>query len=243
MPADPPPGRGGHVPAPSRALVVEDEAPLARLLASYLEREGFEVSTCGDGERAVELARERDPELIVLDLMLPGLDGIEACRRIRTFSDAYVVMLTARAEETDKIVGLSTGADDYVTKPFSPGELMARVRALRRRPRAGLGEPAPPRRFGDLLVDPAAREVRLGGEAVELTRLEFDLLDALSEHPRLVWSRRRLLERVWGPEWVGDDHLVEVHVANLRRKLGDDPRSPRFVQTVRGVGYRMGTGA
>jgi DNA-binding response OmpR family regulator len=243
MPADPPPGRGGHGPAPSRALVVEDEAPLARLLAGYLERDGFEVTTCGDGERAVALARERDPELIVLDLMLPGLDGIEACRRIRTFSDAYVVMLTARAEETDKIVGLSTGADDYVTKPFSPGELMARVRAMRRRPRAGRGEPAPPRRFGDLLVDPAAREVRLGGEAVELTRLEFDLLDALSEHPRLVWSRRRLLERVWGPEWVGDDHLVEVHVANLRRKLGDDPRSPRFVQTVRGVGYRMGPGA
>jgi DNA-binding response OmpR family regulator len=231
------------VPALSRALVVEDEAPLARLLAGYLEREGFEVSTCGDGERAVELARERDPELIVLDLMLPGLDGIEACRRIRTFSDAYVVMLTARAEETDKIVGLSTGADDYVTKPFSPGELMARVRALRRRPRASREQPVPPRRFGELLVDPAAREVRRGGEAVELTRLEFDLLDALSEHPRLVWSRRRLLERVWGPEWVGDDHLVDVHVANLRRKLGDDPRSPRFVQTVRGVGYRMGTGA
>jgi DNA-binding response OmpR family regulator len=243
MPADPLPGQGGHRPALPRALVVEDEAPLARLLAGYLEREGFEVSTCGDGEHAVELARERDPELIVLDLMLPGLDGIEACRRIRAFSDAYVVMLTARAEETDKIVGLSTGADAYVTKPFSPGELMARVRAMRRRPRASRERPAPPRRFGDLLVDPAAREVRLAGEAVELTRLEFDLLDAFSEHPRLVWSRRRLLERVWGPEWVGDDHLVEVHVANLRRKLGDDPRSPRFVQTVRGVGYRMGTGA
>ncbi len=243
MAADPPQGQDGPAPALSRALVVEDEAPLARLLAGYLEREGFEVTTCGDGERAVELAREHDPELIVLDLMLPGLDGIEACRRIRTFSDAYVVMLTARAEETDKIVGLSTGADDYVTKPFSPGELMARVRALRRRPRASREQPVPPRRFGDLLVDPAAREVRLAGEAVELTRLEFDLLDALSEHPRLVWSRQRLLERVWGPEWVGDDHLVEVHVANLRRKLGDDPRRPRFVQTVRGVGYRMGTGA
>ncbi len=243
MPADPAAGLGGPVPAQSRALVVEDEAPLARLLASYLEREGFDVTTCGDGGRAVELARERDPELIVLDLMLPGLDGIEACRRIRTFSDAYVVMLTARAEETDKIVGLSTGADDYVTKPFSPGELTARVRAMRRRPRAGREEQAPARRFGDLLVDPAAREVRRGGEPVELTRLEFDLLDALSEHPRLVWSRQRLLERVWGPEWVGDDHLVDVHVANLRRKLGDDPRSPRFVRTVRGVGYRMGSGA
>jgi DNA-binding response OmpR family regulator len=243
MPGDRPLGQGGPLPARSRALVVEDEAPLARLLAGYLQREGFEVTTCGDGERAVELAREHDPELIVLDLMLPRLDGIEACRRIRAFSDAYVVMLTARAEETDKIVGLSTGADDYVTKPFSPGELMARVRAMRRRPRTSREQPAAVRRFSDLLVDPAAREVRRGGEAVELTRLEFDLLDALSEHPRLVWSRRRLLERVWGPQWVGDDHLVDVHVANLRRKLGDDPRSPRFVRTVRGVGYRMGPGS
>ncbi len=235
---------GGRQPAPPpRALVVEDEAPLARLLAGYLEREGFVVSVCADGERAVQLARERDPEVIVLDLMLPGLDGIEACRRIRGFSDAYIVMLTARTAETDKIVGLSTGADDYVTKPFSPGELMARVRAMRRRPRASHLEPAPVRRFGDLVVDPAAREVRLGEEPVELTRLEFDLLDALSERPRVVLSRRQLLERAWGADWLGDDHLVEVHVANLRRKLGDDPRSPRYIRTVRGVGYRMGPGA
>jgi len=142
-----------------RLLVVEDEAPLARLLAGYFEREGFAVTTCGD------------------DLMLPGLDGIEACRQIRGFSDAYIVMLTARAEEADKIVGLSTGADDYVTKPFSPGELMARVRAMRRRPRATRPEPTPVRRFGDLAIDPAAREVRRGPDQVELTRLEFDLLE------------------------------------------------------------------
>ena len=242
MPAADPPEQGGRRPSRSPALVVEDEAPLARLLAGYLEREGFEVTTCGDGERAVELARERDPELVVLDLMLPGLDGIEACRRIRTFSDAYIVMLTARAEEADKIVGLSTGADDYVTKPFSPGELMARVRAMRRRPRTSREQLVPVRRFGDLLVDPAAREVRRADHPVELTRLEFDLLEALSERPRLVWSRRQLLERVWGPEWVGDDHLVDVHIANLRHKLGDDPRDPSYVRTVRGVGYRMGTG-
>jgi DNA-binding response OmpR family regulator len=223
-------------------LVVEDEAPLARLLASYFEREGFAVLTCGDGERGVELAREYDPEVIVLDLMLPGLDGIEACRRIRGFSDAYIVMLTARAEEADKIVGLSTGADDYVTKPFSPGELLARVRAMRRRPRGTRPEATPVRRFGDLTVDPAAREVRRGQVAVELTRLEFDLLEALSERPRVVFSRRQLLERAWGSDWVGDEHLVEVHIANLRRKLGDDPHNPRYIRTIRGVGYRMGAG-
>jgi DNA-binding response OmpR family regulator len=235
---------GGRQPAPPpRALVVEDEAPLARLVAGYLERDGFAVTVCGDGERAVELAAEHDPEVIVLDLMLPGVDGIEACRRIRGFSDAYIVMLTARTTETDKIAGLSTGADDYVTKPFSPGELMARIRAMRRRPRGRGSAPAPVRRFGDLTVDPAGREVCRGDRAVELTRLEFDLLDALSERPRVVWSRRQLLQRAWGADWVGDDHLVEVHVANLRRKLGDDPRNPRYVRTVRGVGYRMGPGA
>jgi DNA-binding response OmpR family regulator len=236
-------GQGGPWPAAlPRALVVEDEAPLARLLAGYLEREGFQAVVCGDGEQAVGLAREHDPEVIVLDLMLPGLDGIEACRQIRGFSDAYILMLTARAEEADKIVGLSTGADDYVTKPFSPGELMARVRAMRRRPRATRPQPTPVRRVGDLTIDPAAREVRRGHEPVELTRLEFDLLDALSERPRLVLSRRQLLERVWGADWVGDAHLVEVHIANLRRKLGDDPHHPRYIRTVRGVGYRMGPG-
>jgi DNA-binding response OmpR family regulator len=182
--------------------------------------------------------------VIVLDLMLPGIDGVEACRRIRRFSDAYILMLTAKTEEADKIVGLSTGADDYVTKPFSPGELVARVRALLRRPR---GEAVPvvedgARRFGTLVVDPSAREVVLDGEAIELTKLEFDLLETLSAEPRVAFSRAQLLERVWGPSWFGDDHVVDVHVANLRRKLGDDPAAPRYVRTVRGVGYRMGDG-
>jgi len=235
---------GGRPSARLRALVVEDEEPFARLVRSYLEREGFEVDSAADGEAAVALARERSPDVIVLDLMLPGIDGVEACRRIRAFSDAYVVMLTARAEEADKIVGLSTGADDYVTKPFSPAELVARIRAMLRRPRSpGSPEVAPPRRFGDLVLDPLAREVRRDGEPVELTRLEFDLLDALSERPRLAFARRQLLERVWGPTWFGDEHVVDVHVANLRRKLGDDPQNPRYVRTVRGVGYRMGPGA
>ncbi len=223
------------------ALVVDDEAPLAALVRSYLEREGFEVETAGDGEAGVRVARERRPDVIVLDLMLPGMDGIEACRQIRAFSDAYILMLTAKAEEVDKIVGLSTGADDYVTKPFSPGELVARVRALLRRPRGGSGERFAVRRFGDLEIDPLAREVRRDGEPVELTRLEFELLDTLSEQPRVAFTRRQLLERVWGP-WFGDEHVVDVHVANLRRKLGDEARAGRYVRTVRGVGYRMGAG-
>ena len=238
------PEAGGRPPVRLRALVVEDEEPFARLVRSYLEREGFEVDAAANGEAAVVLARERSPDVIVLDLMLPGIDGVEACRRIREFSDAYVVMLTARAAEADKIVGLSTGADDYVTKPFSPAELVARIRAMLRRPRlAGSQDGEPPRRFGDLVVDPLAREVRRDGEPVELTRLEFDLLDALSERPRLAFSRGQLLERVWGPTWFGDEHVVDVHVANLRRKLGDDPQNSRYVRTVRGVGYRMGPGA
>ena len=224
-----------------RALVVDDEAPLVALVRSYLEREGFEVAEAADGERAVALARELDPDVVVLDLMLPGMDGIEACRRIRAFSDAYVIMLTAKAEEVDRIVGLSTGADDYVTKPFSPAELVARVRAMLRRPRSAPDASAP-RRFGELEIDPPAREARVGGRPVTLTRLEFDLLDALSEQPRIVLTRSQLLERVWGPGWFGDDHVVDVHVANLRRKLGDEGAAPRYVRTVRGVGYRMGDG-
>jgi DNA-binding response OmpR family regulator len=224
-----------------RALVVDDERPLVGIVSSYLEREGFEVVAAYDGNEAVEAARAQRPDVIVLDLMLPGLDGIEACRQIRSFSDAYIIMLTAKADETDKIVGLSTGADDYLTKPFSPGELVARVRAMLRRPRADeAGDEI--RRFGALEIDPQAREVRLDGRPVELTRREFELLDALSAEPRVAFSRSQLLERVWGPDWFGDHHVVDVHIANLRRKLGDDPNAPRYVRTVRGVGYRMGEG-
>src|SRR6266516_1831768 len=229
--------------APLRALVVDDEPPLVRLVTAYLEREGFQVQAAGDGLQAVELARTFQPEVIVLDLMLPRMDGIEACRQIRTFSDAYVVMLTARTEEVDKLVGLGVGADDYLTKPFSPRELVARIHAMLRRPRAATPTAAaagPVRRVGGLVIDPAAREVHRAGKPVELTRLEFDLLEALSERPRVVLSRRQLLERVWGGDWYGDEHLVGVHIANLRRKLGDDPRQPRHILTIRGVGYRMG---
>jgi DNA-binding response OmpR family regulator len=226
----------GHRPGRPRALVVDDELGLVEIVGAYLAREGFQVASAGDGEEAVELARRLEPDVIVLDIGLPGIDGIEACRQIRSFSDAYIVMLTARAEEHEKIAALSTGADDYLTKPFSAGELVARVRAMLRRPRGGAPATSALRRIGPLELDPAAREVRVDGESIELTKLEFDLLDALSASPRLVFSRGQLLEQVWGPGWFGDDHLVDVHVGNLRRKLG----RPGLIRTVRGVGYRIG---
>jgi DNA-binding response OmpR family regulator len=230
-----------------RALVVDDEAPLARVVASYLDRDGFAVTVATDGLEAVRAARDEQPDVIVLDLMMPGLDGVEACRQIRTFSDAYVIMLTARAEEVDKLVGLSVGADDYLTKPFSPRELVARIRAMLRRPRAPAAvAPAaggtPVRTFGELEVHPLGREVRLAGRQVDLTPTEFDLLDALSERPQVAFSRRQLVERIWGDNYYGDEHIIDVHLGHLRRKLGDDASSPRYVRTVRGVGYRMGEG-
>ena len=224
-------------PTRPRALVVDDEPPLVELVRSYLEREGFEVADAHDGETAVELARRFEPQVIVLDLMLPGMDGLEVCRRIRSFSDAYIVMLTARTEELDKIVGLSTGADDYITKPFSPRELVARVRAMLRRPRAETPGAEVVRRVGDVQIDPAAREVTVQGEPVALTRLEFDLLETLAAQPRVVFTRRQLLDRIWGEDWFGDEHVVDVHVAKLRRKLGE---GGDIVRTVRGVGFRIG---
>lgn len=234
-------------PSGLRALVVEDEVELASVLASYLERAGFEVTVAHDGLQAVALAREVDPDVVVLDLGLPSLDGIEVCRQIRTFSDCYVVMLTARADEVDTLIGLSVGADDYMTKPFSPRELLARMQAMLRRPRPlgdreGAGGDRAHLRFGALTVDPAGREVWIGEEPVALTRTEFDLLAALAAQPKLVFTRRRLIERVWGETWVGDEHLVDVHIGHLRRKLGDDATRGQYVRTVRGVGYRMGTG-
>lgn len=233
------PGRLGHV------LVVDDEDVLAGVVASYLDRAGFDTTVTGDGLEAVELARRLDPTVIILDLGLPGMDGVEVCRQIRTFSDCYVIMLTARTDEVDVLIGLSVGADDYVTKPFSARELVARVQVMLRRPRTaggGAQAPLPVRRFGALEVDASARVARVGGAEVELTPTEFDLLAVLASRPRLALSRRQLLETIWGETDTGDEHLVDVHIANLRRKLGDDPSRQRFVVTVRGVGYRMGAG-
>ena len=224
----------------SKILVVDDEHNIVDLVRGYLEREGYEVSTAFDGNAAVKVAEELAPELIVLDLMLPGLDGIEVCRAVRQFSDAYIIMLTARAEEVDKIVGLSVGADDYLTKPFSPRELVARVKALLRRPRVardGDGATAAALKLGDVVIDRNRHSVTRAGAPLELTTREFALLAMLAEEPGRVFTRAQILERIWESEFY-DDHIVEVHVANLRRKLDDDPSSPRYIETVRGVGYR-----
>ena len=224
-----------------RALIVEDEENLVRLLRGYLEREGFEVSEARDGLAALEAAREVIPDVVVLDWMLPKLDGMDVLRELRRFSDAYVIVLTARVEEVDRIVGLSTGADDYLTKPFSPGELVARIRAMLRRPRGEMraaGE-EDSLSFGELSVDRGRREVWLKGGEVSLTAIEFDLLTALASRPGLVFTREQLLARVWGEDYFGSDHLVDVHIANLRKKIEAEPANPRYVQTVRGVGYRF----
>lgn len=232
-----------------RALVVDDELPLAEVVASYLEREQFESIVAGNGIDAISVARELDPDVVILDLGLPGIDGLEVCRQLRTFSDAYVVMLTARDTEIDTVLGLTVGADDYITKPFSPRELVARIRAMLRRPRvlqsataATEHEPMPPRRFGSLSIDVDGRQVYIDDEPILLTRTEFDILEALSGHPGIVLSRRQLLEIIRDGPWVGNEHLVDVHIGHLRRKIGDDAARPRYINTVRGVGYRMSTG-
>ncbi len=218
-----------------RVVVVDDEAPIRELVRSYLVRDGMEVSTADDGPSGLEAVRQLSPDVVVLDLMLPGIDGVEVCRQLRTFSDAYVVMLTARGEEVDRIVGLSMGADDYMVKPFSPRELVARVRALLRRPRA----PRSSAPASGMEVDTATRRVSVDGREVRLTNTEFALLEALARDPGVVFARAQLLETVWGSDFVGDDHVLDVHVGNLRRKLGDDSAAPRFVETVRGIGFRL----
>jgi DNA-binding response OmpR family regulator len=225
-----------------RILLVEDTPEIAELIRESLSGEGFEVLLAGDGETAVELARAQPPDMVLLDLGLPGIDGIEVCRRLRTFTDAYLVMLTARDSEFDRVLGLSVGADDYITKPFSPRELIARIGAMQRRPRAGAGSTSGDGvvlRFGALEIDTGPREVRVDSEVVTLSRLEYELLRTLAEHPRQALSREQLLAAVWGENWFGDDHVLDVHISNLRRKLGDDPQGARFVRTVRGYGFRL----
>lgn len=223
-------------------LVVDDETVLAGMVANYLQRAGFRTSVVHDGQAAVDVALSESPDVVVLDLGLPGKDGMEVCHEIRRHSDCYIIMLTARNEELDKLLGLSAGADDYLTKPFSVRELVARVQALLRRPRPDreVAE-EPPRSIGRLTIDPAGRRVVVDQAEIELTRTEFDLLNVLSSRPRLAFTRRQLVDAVWGADWVGDERLVDVHIGHLRRKLAGSADAA-FVETVRGVGYRMGSG-
>jgi DNA-binding response OmpR family regulator len=239
-----------------RAVVVEDDADMRKLLVRTLQRHGFDVAEADTGAGGLKHVQEHLPDLVTLDLNLPDLEGTEVCRRLREFSDAYVIMITGRADEIDELTGLQIGADDYISKPFSPRTVQARIEAMFRRPRGGraladapasgtrsrsAGTDAAGRRFvhGPLTVDIEARLALLDAEELTLTRTEFDLLALMIASPRRVWTREILLRSVWGDEWASDEHLVEVHVGNLRRKLGDQGRSPRFIRTVRGVGYGM----
>jgi two-component system OmpR family response regulator len=236
-----------------RAVVVEDDEDIRSLIEFTLTTQGFEVRSVDTGLAGVEAVREFDPDLVTLDL---GLPGIETCRRIREITDAYVVMITARDDEIDRLLGLEGGADDFLSKPFSVRELKARVNALFRRPRRGVGTagPAPASsqsvpvvtvsdhevlEHGPLRVDVDGRRAFKTAEELALTRTEFDLLAELMRTPARVWTREALLRSVWGTDWASDTHLVEVHVGNLRRKLGEGPGEPKFIKTVRGVGYRM----
>ncbi|ACV78921.1 response regulator [Nakamurella multipartita] len=222
-----------------KVLVVDDEPHIRTVLRGYLEADGFEVVDAADGETAVDLVRRDPPDLVLLDVMLPGIDGLEVLRRLRAVSDAYVILVTARAEEVDKLVGLAVGADDYVTKPFSPREVTARVKAVLRRDRGGRTGEDVVLRFRGLSIDLAGREVHADGAPVALSSLEFDLLAALAGAPGRVFSRAQLLERVWGYDFYGDERVVDVHIRSLRSRLGDPAADPRLIATVRGVGYKF----
>jgi DNA-binding response OmpR family regulator len=230
--------REGTIVPMATVLVVDDEPIVRDVVVRYLEREGYATLEAGDGDDARRLVEGGSPDLVVLDVMLPGTDGLELCRWIRARSELPVIMLTARGEEADRIVGLELGADDYVTKPFSPRELAARVRTVLRRSR---GSPATMQRlaFGDVELDAHTREVRKAGAELRLTAKEFDLLWFLASHPRRVFGRDQLMSRVWGYQAALDTGTVTVHVRRIREKIEDDPSTPRHLQTVWGVGYRV----
>jgi len=219
-----------------KILVIDDEPSILNLVTSYLRAEGYEYYTASDGPSGLKAARSYQPDLIVLDIMLPGMDGIEVLSQLRRESDVYVIMLTAKTEETDKVIGLSVGADDYLTKPFSPRELMARIKAALRRLHTGTALPK-----GEIIttrhlrIDPAGRQVWVDEQPVELTSLEFDLLLALAEHRGMVLSREQLLEKVWGHDYFGEIRVVDVHLGHVRQKLGEHHN----ITTVRGIGYRF----
>jgi two-component system alkaline phosphatase synthesis response regulator PhoP len=223
---------------PVTILVVDDEPTILNTVKAYLEKEGYAVHTALDGSAALKAARALRPQLIVLDIMLPGMDGLEVLRRLRQESDVYVLMLTARADETDKIVGLTVGADDYLTKPFSPRELVARVKAiLRRGGRTGVNEPV--LAFARLRIEPDSRRAWKNDRLLDLTPIEFDLLCALARHPGRVLSREQIIEQVWGYDYYGDERVVDVHIGRLRKKIEQDYSDPTLISTVRGAGYRF----
>jgi len=223
-----------------KILVVDDDESLRRLVAAYLESEGYAVKEAADGASALTVVEEEEPQLVVLDLMLPGMSGIDVARRIRAKRTTPILMLTARGSEDDMLQGFEAGADDYLVKPFSPKVLVARVKAVLSRSGVRIeGEAGGLLSLGSISIDPKAREVRVEGREIELTSTEFELLRVLSEHPGWVYTREELLESVWGYTYLGESRLVDVHVANLRKKIGDDPSDPHFVRTVRGVGYKF----
>ena len=223
----------------SKILVVDDEAKIVKLVRSYLEQSGFTVVEANDGQTALIQARREKPDLVVLDLGLPGIDGLEVARTLRRERDTPIIMLTARIEDTDKIVGLELGADDYMTKPFNPRELVARVRAVLRRT-SGAAPTAEMLRAGALVLDASGHQAALDGRPLDLTPTEFELLTVLLQNPGRAFTRLELLDRVQGDAYEGYERTVDAHVKNLRAKLGDDPRHPRYVQTVFGVGYKLG---
>lgn len=224
-----------------RILVVDDEPEIRRLVASYLLDDGFLVEELDNGQVALErLRRAPEIDLVVLDIRMPELDGIDTLRELRKFSEVHVIMLTAAAEETDRLIGLSVGADDYVTKPFSPREVVARVKAVLRRTRTSTTELlAEPLTFSNISVDIDRHIVVVDGEEVDLSALQFSLLQALAESPGRVFARHQLIDRVWGRDFYGEERIVDVHVGNLRKALGESASEPRFIETVRGVGYRF----
>ena len=219
-------------------LVVDDERGIVKLARDYLEQGGFRVISAADGRTALAAARHERPDLVVLDLNLPGLDGLDVCRALRRDSDVPVIMLTARVDEADRLIGLELGADDYITKPFSPRELVARVRAVLRRVRGGVHQPGLIR-AGDLEIDLLGHRVTRGGEPIHLSRTEFNLLSTLAQHPGQTFTRAQLLDRLHGVAYDGYDRSIDAHVKNLRRKLEPDPAEPRYVLTVYGIGYRF----
>lgn len=225
-----------------RVLVVDDASEIRLMVAAALNRDGsYALAEAASGTEALEAARSFRPDVVVLDLGLPDIDGVEVCRELRTFTDAYVLMLTGRDEEVDRLVGLAVGADDYMTKPFSPRELAARIQVLLRRPRTGADSMSRPTadtvELGDMAIDMLAREVRIDDELIDLTKIEFDLLATLSARPEMVFTRQQIIDTVWGDDWYGNDHMISVHIANLRKKL--DANGTTHIKTVRGVGYRI----